>query len=154
MNKTTIDKISRFLLNEFNNNLSNISFFQNIDGTYEIFGRYYVKKHNLGYKVTSLNRSKEVFFSDLRNAVAWCIFDYTNKFFKSSRVEYIDSMLSGLDLNIQIHKRLIKNTKDIDNKLIFVAKLYEDQLRKKHYLDEMQTYINESRILQTKKFSS
>jgi hypothetical protein len=63
-------------------------------------------------------------------------------------------MISGLDANIVVHKHLISRSKDLENKLIYIAKMSEEQAKKKHMVEEMSSFITESKTWQTRKFAT
>jgi hypothetical protein len=153
MNKKIIEKVSQFLQREYYSNLENVSIFQDDDGSYEFFNRYVIAKENEGYLVILKYNSETKKFGSLKNAVSWCIFDIRNKFARAQRVEYLDRIISAIDVNILVHKNLVKKAKDLDTKLIYLAKLSEDQLKRKAYITEMGNYFHESKLLQAQKFS-
>lgn len=154
MNNKIYEKVSKFLQKEYIENISDISVYQYDDGTYEFFDRYLIYKVENSYKVSLRFNSTEKVFSNLKSAVAWCIFDDKNKVSVTQRIEYLDLLLTGIEGNILVHKRLFKNAKDNESKLIYLAKLSEDQLKRKNYLEEMIKYISESKLLQTQKFAN
>lgn len=153
MNKKLIEKISQFLEREYYSHLENVSIFQGEDGSYEFFNRYVIVKENDGYIVSLKYNSEVKRFGSLKNAVSWCIFDIRNKFSRAQRIEYLDRIISAIDVNILVHKKLVKKAKDLDTKLIYLAKLSEDQLKRKTYISEMSNYFHESKLLQAQKFS-
>ena len=154
MNHKIIEKVSEFLSKEFQNKVRGIAIFQHEDGTYEFFNKYYIKEDSTGYQVSFKYSSTVKLFNSLKNAVTWCIFENRNKFGKAQRIEHIDKMISSTELNIQIHKRLIQKSKALESKLIYIAKLNEDQIKRKSYIKEMSDYINESKQWQTQKFAT
>jgi hypothetical protein len=153
MHNKLLTKIDQFLNQEFIQNINDIAIFQNEDGSYELFNRYRIVKDSLGYKVTT-NTSVEVLFSSLKFAVSWCILETRNKYVKAKRIEYLDQMLAGVDVSIEMHKHLIKKSKETETKLIYIAKLSEEQSKRKKILGELHTYINESKSLQIQKFAA
>lgn len=154
MNDKIINRVADFFNTRLLNTVGDISIFQNDDGSYELFNRYVVYKKPNGYLVTPIYNSDEKLFSSLKNAVTWCVFENRKKYQKAQRIEYLDKMITGMDLNIEVHKRLIKKSTDIENKLIYAAKLSDEQNKKKIMLHEMSGYIHESKALQTQKFDA
>jgi tryptophan synthase alpha subunit len=59
----------------------------------------------------------------------------------------------GIDVSIEMHKKLIKKTKDLNLKIIYLAKLTEEQEKRKHMLKEFDRYVNDSKIWQTQQFA-
>ena len=58
-----------------------------------------------------------------------------------------------MEVDLAIHKKMVKNTKDSNNKWIYIIKLQEDTLKKKMMLREINSYINTSKTIQAQKFS-
>lgn len=151
-NAATIAKVEKFFAKEYYLKYKDILIFQNDDGSYELFDKYHISKEINGYKVVS--NSIEKIFASLKNAVTWCVFDSRNKMHQSKRIEYLDKMLAGTEVNIMIHKNLIKKTSDLENKLIYVSKLSQEQVRKKEMLEELDEFIVQSKTWQTSKFAT
>jgi len=147
-------KISQFLKKEFFNKMADIAMLQNDDGSYEFFNRFTVYPAKNGYKVQLRNSSEFKLFSTLKNALTWCIFENRTKYSQARRIEYLDSMIAGTDVNIEVHKNLLKKTNDIEYKLIYAAKLSEEQNKKRRMVHEMSSFINESNNWQTRKFAA
>lgn len=154
MNDKQLTRVNQFLSKELFQHMNDVAIFQHEDGSYEFFNKYLVSKDPFGYKVTSKYGSQMHVFSALKFATAWCIFDNRNKHAQAKRLEYLDQMLSGSEVSIEMHKNLLRKAKDTENKLIYAAKLSEDQNKKKRMLAEIQAFIKESNILQTQKFAN
>lgn len=148
-----LEKINSFFSNELIKNVSDIAIFQREDGGYELFNKYIITQTSNGFDVGLIHGYNIKSFSSLPNAVTWCIFDKRNKLSKTARIEYLDKMLSGVELSIMIHKKMIFTGKDPEARFISVAKLTEDHHRKKLMHKEMLEYIIESKNLQTKQFA-
>jgi hypothetical protein len=154
MNNILIDKISKFFEKEYYPNISKISIFQYENGKYELFDKYIIEKVINGFKVINKLNWIEKTFGNLKNAVAWCIFDEKNRVFETKRIEYLDIIIDGLESDITMHKKLLSSTKDVDQQIIYSAKLSQSQTKKTIYYREINKFINESKLLQTKKFAS
>lgn len=154
MNDKNLQKIEKFFNNELLGNLDNVSIFKNNDGSYEIFNRYYILPNKEGYKITMKHLMDEKTFSSLKNAVTWCIFDSRNKINQANRIEYLDRMISGISVSISMHKKLINTSIDLENKLIYISKLSQEEVKRKQMLREITSYVNESSAWQTKKFAT
>lgn len=154
MNDKIMNKVSEFFNTRLLSTVGDITIFQNDDGSYELFNRYTIQKNPYGFKVVHIYNSDEKLFSSLKNAVTWCVFENRKKYQKAQRIEYLDKMIAGMDLNIEMHKKLIKKSTDTEIKLIYAAKLSDEQNKKKIMLHEMSGYIHESKALQTQKFDA
>ena len=154
MNDKLVEKINQFLSKELFHKMGDIAIFKYKDGTYELFNKYCIVEEK-GYYVIKPKRGIDIKnFSSLRNAVTWCSFDNRNKLIQANRIAYLDTMISGLDANIVVHKHLISRSKDLENKLIYIAKMSEEQAKKKHMVEEMSSFITESKNWQTRKFAT
>ena len=146
------DKVLEFLMKEFYQNMTDVAIFKNDDGSYELFNKYYISKTTNGYKVSLKYFSQQKIFASLKNAVTWCIFENGNKYSQAKRIEFLDQMIEGMEMNMEVHKRLIKKTKDADSRIIYVSKLVEDQAKKKKMVKELASYVTEAKTAQAKKF--
>jgi hypothetical protein len=88
----------------------------------------------------------------LKNALTWCIFENRTKFSQARRIEYLDNMIAGTEVSIEVHKNLIKKTTNTESQLIYIAKLSEEQAKRKLMIQEMTSFMNESKKWQTRKF--
>jgi hypothetical protein len=149
-----LGKISQFLKKEFFNKMTEIAMLQNEDGSYDFFNRYTVYSDKNGVKVYMKYNSDVKLFSSLKNALTWCIFENRTKYTQARRIEYLDHMIAGIDVNIQVHKNLLKKAKDDEYRLIYAAKLSEEQARRRSMVTEMSSFINESKNWQTRKFAT
>lgn len=149
-----LNKVTQFLRKEFFNKMADIAMMQNDDGSYEFFNRFTVYPVSNGYQVQVKNNSDVKLFSSLKNALAWCIFESRTKYSQARRIEYLDSMIAGADVNIQVHRNLLKKSTDTEYKLIYAAKLSEEQNKKRQMVQEMTGFINESNNWQTRKFAA
>ena len=148
------NKVAQILKKEFFSKMSDIAMMQNEDGSYEFFNRFTVYPTDNGYQIFIRNSSDIKLFSSLKNALTWCIFENRTKYSQAKRIEYLDCMIAGADMNIQIHRNLMKKATDTEYKLIYAAKLSEEQTRKRQMVAEMTSFINESNNWQTRKFAT
>jgi hypothetical protein len=133
--------------------LSELSIIQGPDGSYFLFSKYSIKKNN-GYYVVELDRiAGTKSFNVLKNAVAWCTYDKRNSIYESKRIYDLDNKLSSIDAAILVHQRLAKKSKKLEEKLIYLAKLGEEKLEKKQILEELDSYVETSKIWQIKQFN-
>jgi hypothetical protein len=153
MNNSNIAKIEKFFTKEFFSKYKDILILQNDDGSYELFDKYLITKHEAGHLISTRYCSDGKIFASLKNAVTWCIFDNKNKIHQTNRIEYLDKMLAGTEVNILVHKKLIDRTADIEHKLIYVSKLSQEQVRKKQMIEELDDFIVQSKNWQTRKFA-
>jgi hypothetical protein len=124
---------------------------KNEDGTYDLFGSYHIIQQDINNYVVFTQEDK-FYFSSLKNAVTWCVFDKNKKYKEVKRIAELDNLLGSLDVSILQHKKLVNKT-DTEDKYIYLAKLNEDKLKKKAAISELSEYINLSKHWQTKKFT-
>lgn len=124
---------------------------KNDDGTYHLFGKYQIERTGVNnYVVFTQEQTFE--FSSLRHAVTWCVFDKNNKYKEVKRIHELDGMLGSIEVHMSQHSRLAAKYAD-ETKDIYLAKLYEDKLRKKQVITELSEFINLSKHWQSKKFA-
>lgn len=150
MNNANIEKITKFFSPNFLNKLSNIAIVKNEDNTYELFNKYCIQEESNRFKLINNLNSDIKYFGSLKNAVIYCIFENKNKFVNANRIEFLDKILSSTEFNIQAHKHLIKKTRDQEYRLIYAAKLTEEETKKKLVLNELSTYVTQSKKFVTK----
>lgn len=149
----SLQKIENFIYKELNVNLADAAIFKHDDNNYELFNKYYISKISENKFLVSTSYEQKT-FAFLKNAVMWCTFKRRDKFFEMSRIEELDTILSGLDIMIEQHKRLVRLNKDVDTKLIYLAKLNEDKLKKQSILNELKKYTIDAKFWQLKKFET
>jgi hypothetical protein len=124
------------------------------DGTYNLFGTYVIRPQNMGtFIVTTINDpyAEHVEFSSLKYAVTYCVFEKNLKNKETIRIKELDRYIAALDVSIAQQKRLM-NKREVPDKFIYLAKLSEDQLRRKNAQKEIDGYASLSKHLQTKKY--
>jgi hypothetical protein len=124
------------------------------DGSYNLFGTYAIYPQSKGsFKIVALHDpyAEEIEFSNLKYAVAYCVFEKNRKDKETKRLIELDQYIGALEVNIAQHKKLM-HKRDIPDKFIYLAKLGEDQLRIKNALKEINGYANLSKHLQTRKY--
>lgn len=128
--------------------------YQAPDGTYDLFGIYFIKKIDRKMYHLTVNRkfTQHKFYS-LKNAVAWCIFDKQNKVMASNRILEIDRKLQGIDSSIDLHRQLIRKSTSQEQKLIALAKLTDEKVKKLEISKELTSYIDESKQWQERRFA-
>lgn len=148
----TLARVTSFLANEYTKSLGKISIFRNDDGSYEFFNRYSIVERNNRYEISLLNQDKVTIFSSLKHAVTWCIHDNINKLADATRIHYLDTLIAGTEISIEMHKKMLKRSKDVEHTLIHLAKLNEEKIKRSLMLSEMDTFIHSAKYLQTKNF--
>ena len=150
-----VAKVTSFLSRELIKNMGDVAIFKNKNGSYELFNRYIIADDgNETYSINRINGSDKKVISSLKNAVSWCILTNRHKYDKAGRISHLDGMLGGVELSINIHKSLLKSSKNLESKMIYLAKLGEEQAKRRNMLQEITACVNESRYLQTQRFGN
>lgn len=153
IDQKTFEKIANAIPKRDLQTLQDISVFQDSDGTYSLFNKYTINKTNAGFDVTIDGSYTSHTFSILKNAVTWCTLDKRERISEANRILYLDIKLASLDTSIAIHNNLLKKSKTNDDKLIYIAKLTEEKVKKRSILHEIDGFIMESKRWQSQRFN-
>lgn len=146
-------KFNKMISSKEIDELQDISIFETSKDNYIVFKKYYVvKKSKTNIDVSLANGEVIYSFSSMRNAICWCIFDKRGKYVLANRIITLDRSISNEEAQINIHKNLFKKSKKTEDKLIFLAKLNEDKLKRNTMYQELENYINQSDYWQKHKF--
>jgi hypothetical protein len=154
--KTNTEKqLEKLMKTDFVGKLEDVIIFQNPDNSYELFNTYHINKNdNNEYVIKMHTTFTSHNFNILKHAVAWCTFDKRNMLYQANRILKLDNLLAGLEVDISIHNKIFKNSKSSEDRLIVLAKLNEDKLKKRQITEELNVYINDSKKWQTKRFNT
>jgi hypothetical protein len=148
-----LHKFTKTISNKEMEKLSELSILQGPDGSYFLFNQYAIRKNNDYYVVEKDSIAGAKSFNLLKNAVSWCTFDKRNSIYESNRILDLDNRLASVDSEIQLHQKLVKKSKNLEEKLIYLAKLGEEKMERKQIIEELAGYVNSSRIWQEKRFN-
>ena len=133
--------------------LQTVSIFEVDKNHYILFNKYSVKKlAQTRIEVKFLYGDIVHNFFNIRNAICWCINDIRGKYSAATRIIALDKGISNEEVQIDVHKNLFRKAKTTDDKLIFLAKLNEEKLKRRDMYRELESYISESDYWQQKKF--
>jgi len=148
-----LQKFTKTISNIEMEKLSELTIIQGPDGSYFLFNQYSIRKINDCYIVEKDNIAGTKSFNVLKNAVSWCTFDKRNNIYESNRILDLDIRLASVDSEIQVHQKLVKKAKNLEEKLIYLAKLGEEKMERKQISEELAGYVNSSKIWQEKRFN-
>lgn len=149
INDMMYHKLENFFEGGFVKDTIKLSIVKNsIDNSYELFDKYMIKSSDKKFLVENKTSSKIEQFYSLQNAVIWCIYQQKNKIVESNRIEILDKMLEGLTFSINLLKNLIKKSINNDDIFVYIAKLSEDEAKKKKLLSELNKYKNQAKFWQ------
>lgn len=144
-------KVEKFFEKEFKSKVGKLILYDE-DRNFLIFGKYIIKKINNDYHISHKTTSTTKVFAKLKNAVSWCIFDDRNIINSAQRLEKLDKDLSSIETVINLHQNLLKSNKNTELKLIYLAKLSEEKLKKTCLEKEILTFIQQSDRFQKQNF--
>lgn len=123
------------------------------DDSYHLFGQYVITKTGELYSVSYLPDPEisNLLFAQLKHAVTWCVFHKNKKHKDLTKIAELDEVLDGLQATINNLKRLAQKA-DLESRNIYLAKLYEDKVKRKLAQKAMNTYIDTSKYWQNKVF--
>lgn len=152
--KEAISKVENFFAKKFVKHTIELSILKNHDGTYDIFDKYKVIPENGKYKVEIEHVYDTYYFNNLKSAFTWVIFHKRQFFNQMSRVEFLDQKLEGVTFSINHLTVMLNKTKDVESKLIYGAKLSQDEAVKKKLLLELNKLIEEAKAWHFKAFAA
>lgn len=133
--------------------LENISIFElQSHGEYQVFNKYLITRKEDCVDVKNLYSELIHSFSSMKIALCWCVFDKKGKYADANRIIDLDNRLVGYKINFQIHRKLFRKTKDVDSKLIYLAKFNEDKMQKKKIQQELDRLITQSYLWQQQQY--
>jgi len=145
-------RIEKFVNKELLENLQDIVIYQEDDGSYKLFNAYSIARNAQKEYIVTGNSTGAKFYV-LKNAVSWCIFDKRNKMYEARRIAELDNKLVSIEVDINIHQNLFKKSKITDDKLMYLAKLNEDRIKKKNIVRELENYVSDSNLWQKRRFN-
>lgn len=146
-------KFERVITVEDLRKLQDIVIYEDDDGTYKLFGTYFIKKGKQEYIVGSNSWDKTFVFGNIKNAVSWCTFHKRNKIYEANRIIELDRKLGTAELEIKILKRKFAKADTLEEKLIYLAKLNENKLKKVAFNEELYSFVIESKNWQERRFN-
>jgi len=148
-------KLTRIISQKERKDIESISIFEISKNYYSVFGKYFIhKKSKSNVEVIQINGEVVHNFFSMRNAICWCIYDIRGKYVSANRVITLDRNISNEEAQIAVHNSLFTKAKAIDDKLIFLAKLNEEKLKRIQMVNELESYISESDFWQQQKFKT
>ena len=146
----SVGKLANFFEQELKTNLKDL-IIPYPNNRYELFGRFRIESKDQLFVITDSKTKQSIRLSSLKNAVLYCTLASVGKHMESRRIENLDLKLMSLQVDMAIHKKMLKSAVDDDAKFIYINKLQEAAYRKKILNAEVTGYINSSkRILEFK----
>jgi hypothetical protein len=152
MNMLRVSKLAKFFDREIKD--AKKILIVSTNGAYELFGRFKIEPKNSHVAVVDFNTRTTLEFSSLQYAAAYCVLLEGESHVAARRVHLLDLKLSSLCLDMSVHRKMLKVSTSADSKLLYKIKLQEDSFRRKTVIQEINSYINNSKILQGKTFTT
>lgn len=123
-------------------------------GKYYLFGKYVILNHKNIFKVYCLKTGCKLEFSSLKNATAYCILENAGKYKDARRIEQLDLKLSSINIDIAVHKNIIKRARSNFTSMVSLTKLQQDNYKRKIIITELTCHIDNSKRIQENNFKA
>ena len=144
--KEVLSKVENFFHKGYIQDTIQLSILKNEDGTYDLFDKYTIIPENNRYKIEIKYSFDTKYFSTLKNAVTWVIFHKRNHYREMGRIEELDKKIESINFSITYLKAKIQKTKDIENVMIYGAKLSQDEAVKRKLMTELNDFVHNATI--------
>lgn len=124
-----------------------------IDDQYVLYNRYLITRNSDEIVVLKRQDRKTYKFSSMKHAMIWITLDYNNKFSESNKMKFLDSQLSSINVDKQIHTKL-KKCKDLSQNVIYTNKLQCDITKHKRIIAEIDKYYKMANVCHNKEIKN
>ena len=146
-------KLGEILKKEMIKELQHLYIKQDKYGTYTLFNEYRIKQDSDNYfQITNKCWERPKTFGSIRSAVSFTVLHKHNNINPAKELETLDSKLSSVDVELQMHKILLNKAKDLDTFFIFQTKIQNDTDKRQYILKELRQHINSSKRFQDSLF--
>ncbi len=151
---STVGSLIKLFDSELNSSLKEVLVTRNKRGQYTLFNRYLVSPINTGLFGVIDSVTKETLeFSALKHAITWCTLHNSKQWVDARRLQSLDLKLSSINVDIAVHRRILKQSTEHGAKIIFLTKLQEDSYKRRQTIAEITALINSSKRIQDINFS-
>ena len=150
------EKLKALLKDELIKGLRNV-YIRHHNKDLVMFDRYRIRKTPEGYFRVHwhLDNDEDIhLFNNVKTAVSYVVLHNQGLRDQAHKLAMIDAKLDTVNLEIKIHDKMSKTSKDIDTKWIYLTKLQTDYLRKKQLIEDLGDYINKSKSHQRAMYES
>lgn len=149
---STVSKLNQFFDEELNSSLRDILITRDQQGRYTLFGQYSIAPTKEGYfKVKGKNVN--LLFTTIKNALAYVTLIHSGNHREADRIEKLDLSLCSVNIDLAVHRNILRNRTDPESKLLYIIKIQEDSIKRRRIVDEIRSYINSSIRIQERKFN-
>jgi len=121
--------------------------------SYRLFEKYEIENREGMYLVSKMTSDAVHSFSSLKYAVTWATLDSNNLIYEANRLLELDRKLVSFETLIKLYERYDKRVKDNAIRAIYLNKLWESRLQKRHIITELDASARKTKDRQLKKFS-
>jgi hypothetical protein len=148
----TVSKLNQFFDQELNSELKEVLITRDEQGRYTLFGEYsIVPTTDKGVNVRSNQVNLD--FTNIKNALAYVTLLHAGHRKEARRIEQLDLSLSSVNLDLEVHRNILRNRTDAHSKLLFIIKIQEDSIKRRRIVEEIKSYINSSIRIQERSFA-
>ena len=149
--KKTYRKLEKIVERTYEQLLSQIII--KINDQYVLYNKYSITRKSNGILVQR-RRDNELFtFDIMKHAMIWITLDYHRKFLESNRIKILDSQLTSINVEKQIHLKLT-NCKDYSQSVIYTNKLQRDNIKHKRIMAEIDKYYKLANVCHNKEIKN
>ena len=149
---TNATKLDQFFTREINADLKDVLITCDKLGRYSLFGKYTIIPTKEEYYKVTVSGASSCEFASMKHALTWCIFSNSAKIREARRIQMLDMKLCSIDVDLAVHRRMLKIATDQVARDIYLTKVQEDTIKRKLIVEEINSYINNSRQIQVRKF--
>lgn len=140
---TTVYKMHKFFDDELNSDLKEVMITRDKLGRLTVYGEYTIIPDSNGY-VKVLGKSLSLEFTFLKNALAYVTLIHAGKRNEANRIYQLDLRLCSINVDLAVHRNILKKRSDPDSKLLYMIKVQEDTAKKRKIVEEIKSHINSS----------
>ena len=140
---TTVYKMHKFFDDELNSDLKEVMITRDKLGRLTVYGEYTIIPDNNGY-VKVIGKSLSLEFTFLKNALAYVTLIHAGKRNEANRIYQLDLRLCSINVDLAVHRNILKKRSDPDSKLLYMIKVQEDTAKKRKIVEEIKSHINSS----------
>lgn len=146
-------KLDELFTHSLNGDLRNSLITRGKNGQYFLFGKYTIVSTKEEYYKITYNTNTTCNFASMKHALSWCIFVNAGKHREAKKIQLLDMQLCSIDVDIAVHRRMFRLSKEPSAKDIYLIKVQEDTIKRKKIVAELNSYINSSKQIQIRNFT-
>ena len=150
---TTVAKLNEFFDEELSSGIRDVLITCDRYGRYTLFGEYSITPTKDGY-YSVRGRNIKIEFTTIKNAMAYITLIHAGKRRDAARVERLDLNLCSINVDLAVHRNILRNKVNPEDRLIYIIKIQENSIKRRRIVEEIKSYINSSIQIQEHKFNT